>query len=247
MSRPIQNLLLSGLKTDDFALLEPHLQQVSVSRSEVIIHPNVPITHAYFVEDGIASIVADTKGGRRIEVGLYGRDGMGGTALLLGADRTPHENFFQVAGSALRIASGDLSRALQQSPTLHNLLLRYVQAVQLQTAHTALANASYTLEERLARWLLMSHDRIDGDDVPLTHEFLSIMLGVRRPGVTLALQSLEKAKVIRRTRAIIRVGNRSKLERIAGGSYGPPEAEYSRLITRFGRSTSRKRTSKRQY
>jgi CRP-like cAMP-binding protein len=111
--------------------------------------------------------------------------------------------------------------------------LRYVEAFQVQVAHTALSHGSYTIEERLARWLLMCHDRLDGDDLPLVHEFLALMLGVRRSGVTLALQILEGAGVIHAKRGLITVHDRAKLQEIAGGSYGVPEVEYRRLIGEF--------------
>jgi CRP-like cAMP-binding protein len=230
----LHNRLLRTLSSEDFGLVQPHLSHLDVNRGDVLIEANEPIEHVHFPEAGIASIVANTEDGRRIEVGLYGREGMSGTAVLLGADQTPHENFYQVAGSALRMASEDLQRALARSPSLNGLLLRYVQAFQVQTAYTALSNGSYSIEERLARWLLMCHDRIDGDELPLTHEFLGMMLGVRRSSVTLALQILEGAKVIQARRGHITILDRDKLEEIAGDSYGTPEVEYARLVVRPG-------------
>ncbi len=135
-----------------------------------------------------------------------------------------------IAGPALRIEPQNLRQALQRSPSLHSLLLRYVQAFTIQTAHTALSNGSHKIEERLARWLLMCHDRLDEDDLPLTHEFIALMLGVRRAGVTEALNILEGRGIIRAGRGNIVVLQRTKLEKAAGDSYGVPEAEYRRLI-----------------
>src|SRR5215212_7352239 len=123
----VHNRLLRALSPEDFALLQPHLVPLSINRGEVLIEPNQPIEHIHFPEAGIASIVANTGDGRRIEVGLYGREGMSGTAVLLGADQTPHENFYQVAGSALRMGSDELRLALGRSQSLHHFLLRYVQ------------------------------------------------------------------------------------------------------------------------
>ena len=238
MSHPsrsdIRNLLLRALSPHDLGILQPHLELVALKRGDVLIQPHEPIEHVWFFETGIGSVVANTNDGRRIEVGIVGRDGMVGVAVLLGADRTPHESFVQVPGSAWRLRSDDLRLAIRQSPSLHQLLLRYVQAFQVQTAHTALSNGGYNIEERLARWLLMCHDRVDGDDLPLTHEFLSIMLGVRRSGVTLAIQILEGAKIIKAQRGLLTILNRAKLEEIAGDSYGLPEAEYARLMARSG-------------
>src|SRR3954453_14630160 len=226
----IANRLLRALAGDDLALLKPHLEPLSLQRGNVLIQPNQPIAHVYFPEDCIASVVANTPEGRRIEVGIFGREGMSSTSVLLGSDRTPHECFIQVPGSALRIEVDELRRAIGQSPSLHQHLLRYVEAFQVQVAHTALSHGSYTLEERLARWLLMCHDRLDGDDLPLVHEFLSLMLGVRRPSVTEALHLLEGVAIVKVGRGHVEVLNREKLEEIAGACYGVPEREYRLLI-----------------
>lgn len=230
MSRPIRNRLLAALPPDDLRLLQPHLEPVTLNVGDVLIEPNRSIAHVHFPEEGIGSIVAVTHDDRQIEVGIFGRDGMSGTAILLGTDRTPHKNFIQVAGRGLRIASGIFRAAVGQSASMQGPLLRYIQAFTVQTAHTALSNGSDKLEDRLARWLLMCHDRVDGDDLPLTHEFLSIMLAVRRPGVTEALNTLEGAGIIRARRGLITILDRTKLEALAGTSYGIPEAEYERLI-----------------
>jgi CRP-like cAMP-binding protein len=230
----VHNRLLRTLSPEDFGLLQPHLEHVTVNRGDVLIEPNEPIEHIHFPEHGIASVVANTSDGRRIEVGIFGRDGMSGTAVLLGTDQTPHENFIQVPGSLLQMGADQLREAIRQSPSLHALFLRYVQAFQIQTAYTALSNGGYGIEERLARWLLMCDDRLDGNELPLTHEFLGIMLGVRRSSVTLAIQMLEAAKAIEARRGRLTLLDRAKLEGIAGDSYGPAEAEYERLIARVG-------------
>ena len=231
----LHNRLLRTLSAHDFGLLQPHLSGVTINRGDVIIEPSVPIEQVHFPERGIASIVATTsENGRRLEVGIYGREGMSGTPLVLGSDTTPHEHFYQVAGASNVIGAHKLSSAIRQSASLNTLLLRYVQAFQVQITYTALSNGGYNIEERLARWLLMCHDRIDGDELPLTHEFLGLMLGVRRSSVTLALQTLEGAHVIDARRGRIKIRNRANLEEIAGESYGVPEAEYARLIGRAG-------------
>ncbi|WP_307088740.1 Crp/Fnr family transcriptional regulator [Sphingomonas faeni] len=165
-----------------------------------------------------------------IEVGIAGRDGLIGVPILLDADRTPHRIFMQVAGAGHSIDRDDLRRTLDENASIRNLLLRYVQAYSTQTTYTALSNAIHTIEERLARWLLMSHDRQDGDEIPLTHDFLALMLGVRRPSVTIALHSLEGLGFIKATRGLITVRKRADLMAFAGTSYGVPEAEYDRLI-----------------
>jgi CRP-like cAMP-binding protein len=226
----IHNRLLTQLRPEDFDLLRPHLEPMTLDRGDVLITPNQPIEHVYFLEAGITSVIANTAGGKRIEIGLTGRDGLAGTPVLLGVDSTPHETFMQIAGSGLRIATETLRAIIQQSPTLHALLLRYVQAFTIQTSHTALSNGSHRIEERLARWLLMCHDRLDGDGLPLTHEFIALMLGVRRAGVTEALNILEEREIVRTERGNIVILDRAQLEETAGDSYGVPEAEYRRLI-----------------
>jgi len=195
----------------------------------MLIEANEPIRHAYFPENGIASILANTSEGR-IEVGMVGREGMVGVPLVLGHDRTPHGFMVQAEGEALRITAKDLQRANKDTPSIHALLLRYVHTMMVQTAHTAFANASFTIEARLARWILMTHDRVDGDELPLTHEFLSLMLGVRRPGVTVAVQTLEENGLIRAARGRITVLDRARLEHVADSAYGGSEAEYASVM-----------------
>jgi CRP-like cAMP-binding protein len=226
----VRNRLLAALSAGDFALIRPHLEPVALSQSDVIIRAHAPIEHVYFLESGVTSIVTRTERDRRIEIGLVGREGFAGVPVLLGADRTPHETFMQIGGAALRIEAGAFRDALEQSSALQKLLLRFVQVFHLQTAQTAACNGSHSVGRRLARWLLMCHDRLDGDELPLTHEFIAVMLGVRRPGVTEALQMLETEQAIRTERCNIVVLDRRKLEETAGDGYGGPEAEYERLI-----------------
>ena len=224
------NRLLMALSEEDRTLLHASLVLVTLKRGDVMILPYEPIEHVYFPIDSLGSIVAITRDDRRIEVGIFGREGMSSTSLLLGTNVTPHETFIQVEGSALRIGVDDFRQALRQSLSLHEVLLRYVEAFQVQIAYTALSHGSFTIEERLARWLLMCHDRLPGDDLPLVHEFLSFMLGVRRSGVTIAIQMLESTGAIKATRGHLVVRDRAKLEETANGSYGVPEAAYRRLI-----------------
>lgn len=148
----------------------------------------------------------------------------------MGNDRSPLECFMQLGGEGQRIASGSLRDAMEASASLRLLLLRYIEFLLTQTAHTVLANTEARLEERLCRWLLMCHDRIDGNILPLTHDFLATMLGVRRAGVTMAIHVLEDRGLIRAERGSIEIHDREGLEIGAGGTYGVAEAEYRRLI-----------------
>jgi CRP-like cAMP-binding protein len=135
-----------------------------------------------------------------------------------------------VAGEGYLVPVDKFTLIGQEDAAIRDLLLRYIHCSDMQLAYSALANARYSLHERLARWLLMCHDRIDGDDLPLTHEFLALMLGVRRSGVTEQIHILEGNHSIKATRANIRILDRTKLEQVAGGCYGVPEKEYRRLI-----------------
>jgi len=212
-----KNHLLAALSAADFVLLQPDLEPVSLKVRQVLERANAPIRYIYFIESGLASVVAH----RRLEVGLIGREGMTGLAILLGADRSPNETFIQVAGGGLRISSGKLREALQQSYSLEKGFLRFVHSFMNQTADTAFANGTATVPARLARWLLMANDRLEGDEIPLTHEFLALMLGVRRAGVTVALNDLEQGGHIGLSRGQIFMRDREGLKTIAGDAYHP--------------------------
>ena len=225
--------LLNALSPEDFLLLEPRLSWCELERGATLVEPDEPIIDAWFPSAGLSSIIAVSGESQGIEVGIIGREGLIGVPLVLDCDRTPHRIFMQVAGAGFRIASADLDAAMNASASLRNRLLRFVQVFHIQTTYTALSNTLYTVEERLARWLLMSHDRQDGDEIPLTHDFLALMLGVRRPSVTIALHSLEGLGFIRATRGLVTIRKRSDLQDFAGSAYGTPEAEYERLIGPF--------------
>jgi CRP-like cAMP-binding protein len=228
--KDIRNRLLTGLSSADFSLLAPYLEPIELDRDFVLVTPNKPIEYVYFIESGMVSVVAEKADGRSIEVGVYGRDGMGATTVLLGSDRTPHHQYMQISGAGFRLATADFLRIVDQSPTLRNMMLRFVHVFMTQTAQSALVNGSSVIEERLARWVLMCHDRLDALEFPITHDFLSMMLGVRRSSVTDAIHLLEGEMLIKATRGNIRILDRERLERAAGASYGVPEAEYRRLI-----------------
>jgi len=224
------NHLLASLSAADWRRLEPHFDLVPLPVRKSLEEPNRRIEAVYFPLSGFASVVAIQSPTRHVEVGLIGREGMTGLPIVLGNHRSPLATYIQADGEAQRIRAADLRSAMQQSPSLRDSLLKYAQAFGVQTTHTAISNAISRLDHRLARWLLMAHDRISGDVLPLTHEFLSIMLAVRRPGVTDALNSLEQQSLISCGRKGITVRDRKGLERYVGKAYGIPEAEYRRLI-----------------
>jgi CRP-like cAMP-binding protein len=223
------NQLLASLSAADFKLVEPSLKLVNLALRKSLEKSNRRIDAAYFPESGFASVVA-IQGGKEVEVGLIGREGMTGLPIVLGNHRSPHATYMQAAGKGKCIPATDLRKATEASPSLRKSLFKYVQAFSVQTTHTAISNAQARLDIRLARWLLMAHDRIGDDTLPLTHEFLSLMLAVRRAGVTTVLNALRKNGLISYQRGEITVLDRKGLERLAGEAYGVPEAEYRRLI-----------------
>jgi CRP-like cAMP-binding protein len=234
-----QNRLLASLSETDLARIRVHLEPVDLPLNAVLIEAGQPIAYATFIEAGLGSVIVSAEEGGRIEVGLFGRDGFACPALVLGSDRIPQQTFMQVGGHGYRIGAEAFRAIMDASPSFRALLLRYTHTFLVQTAQTAHANASAPVQERLARWLLMYHDRQDGDELTITHEFLSMMLGTRRSTVTLALQILEGARLIQARRGRIRVLDRAGLEGTAGDAYGPAEAEYERLIAPLRRRADR--------
>jgi len=224
------NHLLQTLSSADLGLLEPNLERVDLPLRRELEKPNRQIEDVFFMDEGIASVVAKQAGGKASEIGIIGCEGMTGTAILLGTDRSPHETYIQLKGKAQKISASDLRRVTSRSPSLLAALLKFAHAFMVQTAHTAIANGRAKLHERLARWILMAHDRVPGDTLYLTHEFLALMLAVRRAGVTETIHVLQKQKLIDPHRAEITVLNRNGLEKVAGTFYGAPEAEYRRLF-----------------
>jgi CRP-like cAMP-binding protein len=225
-----RNRLLAALSSADLALLEPALEPVALERRFVLETPNKSVENIYFMESGVASVVAVNGRGERIEVGLIGCEGMSGVTVVMGNHRSPHSTYMQIAGEARVISAAALRKSLAKSASLQTLLLHFAQVVMTQCAQTAVANGRAKLDERLARWILMAHDRMTDDDVPLTHEFLGVMLGVRRASVTVALDGFKKRDLINARRGGITVLNRKAMEKIASSFYGVPEAEYRRLI-----------------
>ena len=230
------NQLLAGLNERDRASLAASLEPVKLVVGEHLEMPRTPFVYMYFVDIGIVSVVAVNTRKERAEVGLIGNEGVTGINVLLGPTCSPNEVMVQGEGFAQRIEVAQLRKFMSARTSLREHLHRYVHAFLTQASQTALANGVGRLEERLARWLLMAHDRLAGDGLALTHEFLSIMLAVRRSGVTVALHILEGKGMIRAERGLITVLDREGLIETANGHYGIPEEEYTRVM---GGSSSR--------
>ena len=231
------NGLLRRLTPGDFDRLAPDLRPVEVDLLDLLVAPGEPVTTVYFPESGYGSVLAVGNGGGGggggggIEIGLIGREGVIGAApILLDVDRTPHRTLVQQAGTMLSLPAAALAEAVARSETLRRFLLRYIHVQGLQVASTAYSNATYTIDVRLARWLLMCHDRVAGDEIRITHDFMAMMLGVQRASATIAVQTLEGNGLIRAQRGRVTIRDRARLLEMAEGSYGSAEAEYARLI-----------------
>jgi CRP-like cAMP-binding protein len=233
-----RNRLLAGLSHADRDLMAPCLEEIELDARQILEAPRDPISHVYFVESGLISVVGTTRPDHRIEVGMVGYEGMTGLGIVLGDDRSANETLVQSSGSAMRISTKLLREMMVASRSLSDTLLRYVNVFMVQGSQTALANGRGKLDERLARWLLMWHDRVLEDDLLITHEFLALLLGVRRQGVTVALHELEGKGLIRSTRSHVRILDREGLQQAANGFYGIPEAEYDRALGLVGAQAS---------
>ena len=228
--KPTSNRFLASLAANDLALLKPHLQPVVLKFRQRLEVARKPILSAYFLDTGLASVIANGGRDRQVEAIILGNEGFTGISLILGVDRSPNETVMQAAGAGHSISAGDLHNASEQSSVLRLRLLHFAHVALMQVSQTALANAQGKIEERLSRWLLMAHDRVETDAIMLTHEFLALMLGVRRAGVTIALQELEASALISTSRGVVNVLDRVGLEIRANGFYGVPEKEYERLL-----------------
>jgi CRP-like cAMP-binding protein len=227
----LRNRILASIEEADFALLRPHLVPVTLSFRQRLQAANRRVKAAYFLDGGIASVVAVTTGSHsQAEIAVIGWEGMTGLPIVLGADRSACEVFIQAEGHGHRIAAEDLRNAMNQSPSLVSVLLKYVHVFTVQVGHTALANAHGKVEERLARWLLMAEDRIVKHELLLTQEFLALMLAVGGAGVTMALQHFESRGLVTTGHGSITINDRDGLEESANGLYGVPEAEFERLF-----------------
>ncbi|MBX5181188.1 helix-turn-helix domain-containing protein [Rhizobium sp. NZLR5] len=225
-----KNLILSALSSRESDVIQPHLKSIRLVQGEILERQFGEITAVSFIEAGIVSLIALSLDGAQVEAGLIGREGVTGTGLLGGDWRTPYAMMVQIEGTAQRIDVDSFLRLTQKAPQLRSLSSSFSRSLGIQISYTALANGRYSIEQRLARWLLMLNDRADGQVLNLTHQYMSFMLGVRRSGVTGALHVLEGEKLIRSVRGKVIVVDRDGLVLKAHGSYGIPEAEYERLM-----------------
>jgi CRP-like cAMP-binding protein len=221
-----RNRLLAALPRGEYERLSPHMQAVSFEQGQSLYKPDEPIEYAYFSLTGVTSMIVTTSGGATVEVGLVGREGFVGYQPLLGMKSAPNGAITQIPGHALRISSKTLKDEFDRGGRLQSILLRNVQSQIVQMGQGAACNRLHEVNERLARWLLMMHDRAETDRLPLTHEFLSQMLGANRATVSLAAGTFQQAGLIRYARGTVTILSREGLEQIACECYGVVKAEF---------------------
>ena len=222
-----KNRILAALPRAEISRLAPHLSPVILKQEETLLDGQT--THAYFLEEGMASVVVSVQNGDTVEVGVIGVDGVVGVPLLLGTDGAPGRTFIQIAGSGFRVKAQFLKDEFERPSELRRYLQRYMQGFMVQTAQTAACNRLHNIEERLARWLLSCRDRTESDRLPLTHDFLGQMLGAPRTTVTLAAGLLHRAGMIDYSRGVVTVRDRETLENTACECYGIVRDEFRRL------------------
>jgi CRP-like cAMP-binding protein len=224
-----KNRVLASLSVVDLERLTPHLFPVNLPMNQTLYDPHQEVESVYFLEEGICSIVATMETGVSVEVGIIGRDGFVGIPAVLGTGQFPHRCFMQIPGCGYRLKARILIEQCEVSRQLHLCLLRSIQPLLVQTAQTAACNRVHELHERLARWLLMCHDRIQVDRMPITQEFLAMMLGTRRSTVTVAAGILQKAGFIAYTRGHVTIQDYAGLKGTTCECYQTVTDEYVRL------------------
>lgn len=233
----IQNLILLGLPDDELHAATKKMEFVELPTHSVLHDAGEPVTHAYFINSGLASVLNVMSDGKSVEVGLAGKEGFIGLPLVVGLSTSPTQVIMQVAGSAHQMTAADFKEVLSHSPVLEKSLNRYAQSLGMQAIHVAACNRLHEVDERLARWLLMSQDRLGGDVVPLTQEFLAHMLGTRRASVTVAAGILQKAGLITYNRGSVKIEDRSRLEDAACECYASIKLQsekWEKEVNRLG-------------
>jgi CRP-like cAMP-binding protein len=226
---PTKNHILAALPPEDYERLAPHLEPVKLSLNQILYESGGGMEYVYFPTNVMISLVSQMADGGSVEVGLVGFEGMLGLPLVLGVEKSPHQAIIQISDGALRAKAEVIKREFKRGGALSDLLLRFTQAMLLQISQVAACNRVHTVEERLARWLLMTHDRAGTDRLELTQEFLAVMLGCRRAGVTSAAITLQGVGAIRYSRGHIIVLDRPCLEDYACECYQVIKAEFDRV------------------
>jgi CRP-like cAMP-binding protein len=228
--RPSANRLLAVLPRAEYLRLLPHLEPVSLAYRQRLHDAHTPIPSVWFIEQGVVSLVRTTQEGALVEISVIGNEGMVGLPLLLGIESVSSQALVQIPGVGLRMPAAVFRREVRAGTPLYDLLLRYTQTLVNQMAQGMVCNRLHSIAQRCARWLLMTHDRVDSDRFLLTQAFLAQMLGVRRASVGTVAGRLQKAGLIRYSRGVITILDRPGLEAAACECYRIIEAEYDRVL-----------------
>ena len=218
--KPVSNLLLLSLSDNEYRALRPHLEYVSLPNHLILHEAGGKLEFAYFPNRGLISLVVVMKDGKTVEAGIVGNEGFTGTPAAVGLKRSSLQAVVQITGDGFRVEVGALQKTLESAPRLQLILGRYAAVRSIQVAQTAACNRLHEIEQRLARWLLMTQDRVDSGSLAITHDFLATMLGTDRPSVSLAAAVLQRKKLIEYARGSVRIVNRKKLEDSACECYG---------------------------
>ncbi len=218
--KPVSSLILLSISDSDYSSLRPHLEYVSLPNHLVLHEAGGKLEFAYFPNRGLISLVVVMKDGRTAEAGIVGNEGFTGTLAAVGLSRSPLHAVVQITGDGFRVEVGALQNTLESTPHLQLMLCRYAAIRSMQVAQTAACNRLHDIGQRLARWLLMTQDRVDSGLLPITHDFLATMLGTDRPSVSEAAGVLQKKNLIEYTRGAVKIVNRKKLENSACECYG---------------------------
>ncbi len=229
-SSTYKNRILAAVPQEDLDRLFASLQPVSLQLKHLLYQVGAPLDCIYFIEEGVGSLMTSMADGSTIEVGMIGREGIVGVAALLGGEVSAQQVVVQVPGDALKMPAAKCREAFDQSPAFRAAVLRYTQALLDLGAQTAACNRLHSIEQRCARWFLMARDRIDGDVMPMTHEFLASMLGVRRAGVTETAGELHRSGLIQNHRGAVTIVDREGLEAAACECYGLDHARLMRQL-----------------
>jgi CRP-like cAMP-binding protein len=224
------NRLLGLLPSRDYQRLRPHLHRIPLGYRQSLYRANKPIEFVYFIESGVGSLVNTMKNGAAAEVGTIGNEGLVGLPVVLGDDRAPTSVYVQVPGAGLRMKASLFKKELARSASMQAVMLRYTHAFFNQVAQSAACNHFHSLDQRCCRWLLMTHDRMQSDEFLLTQEFLAMMLGVQRTGVSAAAGALQQAGLIRYTRGNVTIIDRRGLLQRSCECYGVSKREFDRLL-----------------
>lgn len=236
----VRNQLLKALSSNSYSALSPLLERIDIPKGTVLIEAGTEPAYCIFYEEGLGSVLSQNSAGQTVEIGLFGSEGFSGISVVLQSGEAPHRLVMQIGGSGYRVPTPAFAALLRSEAALARLMQRYVMFFLGQVGQTCLSNALHSIEMRLARWLLMSLDRMPDNHVPLTQEYLSLMLGCNRTTVTGALGAFADKGMIRSGRGSIEILDRDALEGAAGEAYGGPEREYDRLIAPFFMGTTQR-------